>query len=773
VIVSGDDNAIPVLGYSFTGSFTSQNVPPNFRKWLEEYQDQIRYIRIKPELVPSEVKNEWTILSEGSSETSFKSSGAVPPLLTTTWSQSPFYNDLCPYDTETDSKSVSGCVATAMAQIMKYWNYPETGSGFHSYNHAVFGTLSANFGSIQYNWEEMPKNVTIENKAVATLIYHCGISVNMNYSGSSSGAYQIIGESPDENCSENAYKKYFGYDSALKGYFRDNFSTSEWIKKLKNNLDLEMPIEYGGIGAGGGHAFVCDGYDSNEFFHFNWGWGGYNDGYFAIDALNPSSTGTGGGSGGYNYSQVAIFGIKPPAQQKNYDLELYANIVISENPLFFGSTFTIQTDIANFGNNEFSGDFCVAIFDKDLNFIDYAEIIENATLGGGMHFTHGLSFSNTGSVNMVPGDYFAGVFYRPPGGEWKKVGNGSYNNYLEFEVYYVNDIELYSDLNINTEGYITQDQPFTITANILNDGKSTFTGDVEVSLYDLNGDFAATIETLTDASLEAGYYYENVEFSTGGVSIDPGTYLLALFHKPDGGDWTLSGSSYYSNQIKIIVKQAPYIADIYENNDLENEAYILDLNFQENTANVNTEGSNCHVGNDIDYYKILLEEGYNYSITAKVHDSYSGDNQQGYTNDVLWSFNAHGYWSEVYDDVMPGTIEVTNGEEVLFGVAPYFEGETGTYLLDILSRRTKVVSTELNEIINISVYPNPAKDVLNIEGTHPIRRLQIFDAKGSLMISTKEITDRVSLDISNLSEGIYFLHITQDNTKTIQKIIKQ
>jgi hypothetical protein len=772
IVVSGDDEATPILGYSLANNMDVTRMPDNFRKWMEGYKSQIRYRRSNPQGVSREIEDQWELLIAGKSGNEMKSSTAVGPLITTRWSQSPYYNDLCPYDPEYGENSVTGCVATAMAQIMKYWNYPETGNGFHSYNHSNFGIISANFGSTRYDWGAMTNDVLGENPAVATLMFHCGVSVDMNYSANSSGAYVVSDESPVEHCAEYAFREYFSYAKSLKGVVRENYTTSAWIDLLKTELEAGRPIEYAGFGSGGGHAFVCDGVDPNDFFHFNWGWGGYYDGYFVIDALDPSGTGTGGGSGGYNSGHQAIIGIMPPEGGVTVsNLALFDDLTISDNPLFFLDPFSIHTDIANFGTAVFSGDFGAAVFDDDYNFVEFAGITEGETLEVGYHYTDGLTFSNPGSLNMLPGDYYAGAFYRPTGGNWIAVDDGSYSNLLSFSVYYSSDIELYKDFIISTGSVITQNEPFTVTADILNDGTSAFVGDFSIDLYDMEGAYAANVGERKSDSLQPGYYYSEVVFTTGGVSIDPGTYLLALLHKPDGGDWTLSGSSYFSNPVKIIVREAPLYPDMYEDND--SIPYMFTLNFSDNSAAINSEGSNSHVGTDIDLYGMWLEEGFDYNFTARVHDSYNSGNQEVYTNDVLWLYYANDELSDIFDDVMPGSVEVPGGGLVLFGVAPYFEGETGTYLLEVHVNRTVAVSARDSEENRLKIYPNPASDLITIEGTDIITRLELFDVKGRMIRSADTNSTGTSLDISNLSGGTYFLHVTQQDHTTVHKIEKQ
>jgi hypothetical protein len=318
-------------------------------KWLEGYKSQIREIIDDRIPASDEITEEWQNLSTGYfANSSFKVVSGVNPLMQTLWNQAPYYNDLCP------GGSVTGCVATAMAQIMKYWNYPATGSGFHSYNHETYGTLSANFGSTSYLWSSMPNSVNSVNTAVAELMYQVGVSVDMSYSPEVSGAYVITAQSPVTNCSEYALKTYFGYKNTLQGVQRINYDEKQWISLMKTEINAKRPILYAGFGSGGGHCFVADGYDGNEFIHFNWGWGGAFDGFFQINALNPSGTGTGGGTGGYNSGHQAVIGIEPPAGNQTFNLALYNYVTPSASVISYGQPFSVSTNIVNNGTSTFN-----------------------------------------------------------------------------------------------------------------------------------------------------------------------------------------------------------------------------------------------------------------------------------------------------------------------------------------------------------------------------------------------------------------------------------
>ncbi len=764
ILVSGDDIASPVLGYTFSGSFDIENLPYNFQKWIEGYKKQISFA-IENEMEASQaVEDMWRSLIEGDFE--FETERRLNPLCTTTWNQTPYYNAMCP------GGSVTGCVATAMAQVMKYWNHPAQGTGMHSYNHDVYGTLSVNFGATTYEWSQMPNSISSNNNAVATLNYHCGVSVDMGYSPNESGAWVVEDDSPV--CAESAFKNYFGYSNSLHGEKRENYSTTQWVQMMYSDLDAGRPLVYAGFGGGGGHCFVADGYNSGDFFHFNWGWGGSYDGYFHIDALDPGGTGTGGGTGGYNTGHQAIFGMIPETTTSNYDLSLYDNLTVSPGSISMGDAFSVQAVVGNFGANDFNGEFAAFVFDANNNAIDNVSIVSDNLLAG---YYNTYTFSTGGMTTLLPGSYTISVYYRTSGDNWIQVGDGSYNNSVALTVQNESDIELYSSWNISCGTTITQGQPFDVIIDIANYGNSTFYGSFDVSLYDLDGYFVETIATLSGAALDPNNFYDDLMFSTYGVSLEPGTYLMAAQHQPEFGSWTLTGSSNYPNPIQVIVMAEGEQADVYEPNDIEGNATNLSVNFVGNNASVLTTGSNSDNGSDYDYYYVNLPSGYDYTITARAHDSYNSGNGQYYTNDILWSFNAGFIWSMAYDDVMFGNITVNNGGMVKFLAAPYFLGETGTYLLDIQIVRTPLGIDDFSVVSDIDIYPNPVKENLNISfsAESTVNSIQIMDISGSkVKVIDNPVKDGgiYTIPVYDIESGTYIVSISTEEKVHHQKFIK-
>lgn len=307
VVVSGDDVARPVLAWSTT-SPVDEELHSSVREWLQGYEDQIERRVENGGLGTTNAS--WRAESDADPLTT------TGPLMSTTWNQGQYYNDSTP--TDMGVHCYTGCVATAAAQVMKYWNWPATGRGSHTYY--AFGDQTANFGATSYAWSQMPDALTAVSSAaqvaaVAQLMYHVGVAVEMQYGTDESGAYDVSYGHLNSS-SENALKQYFRYSNRVRSLSRGAYSQQEWFDVIQNEIDSLRPVLYGGMSVTGGHAFVCDGYDSQQRLHINWGWGGAYDGYFFCDALEPGGSGIGGNSEhSYSMDQSIIVGIVPDSNE--------------------------------------------------------------------------------------------------------------------------------------------------------------------------------------------------------------------------------------------------------------------------------------------------------------------------------------------------------------------------------------------------------------------------------------------------------------------------
>ena len=289
VIVSADDRFRPIVGYSDEGTFDTENMSPE----LAFYLDKIIEARTSPNAVIFDnTPQEWQSVMATGKLLSRNRGRGVDYLVATKWNQDSPYNLYAPEATNgPGGRCYAGCVATAMSQIMKYWDHPEHGTGSHTYNAGgwwgpSYPNLSANFGATYYDWGNMPVKINSGSpqeqiEAVATLMYHCGVAVNMGFAYNGSGANSE--DVPD------AIQQYFSYSSHAELKHRESYTLVQWQNKLKESFDIGWPVYYSGYSDEGGHAFVCDGYDDDDLFHYNWGWGGTNDGWFVIDEIDYAS----------------------------------------------------------------------------------------------------------------------------------------------------------------------------------------------------------------------------------------------------------------------------------------------------------------------------------------------------------------------------------------------------------------------------------------------------------------------------------------------------
>jgi len=370
VIVAGDDAVRPVLGYSNHGNYDENHLPPNFAYWMDYLQKQIEYAKEQNLPQSDAIKAEWEAYSTGNISYSTSSAG---PLVKTTWSQGAPYWNLCP--PSDGQQTVTGCVATAMAQIMKYHNWPTKGSGqsvAYQTKTLKINIPSVDFANTSYDWNNMLPSYSsgatdLQEKAVATLMYHCGVSVQMDYDlgGSNANSYAV----------PSALTTYFGYDKSVQLRKREFFDDASWEAMLKKQIDAGLPVYYSGNGGSGGHSFVCDGYNGG-MFHFNWGWGGYCDDWYVTTALDPGPGGIGAGIGLFNDGQSIIIDIKPDAGGvATYEMGLYNKFSTGLTSALPGTNFTVSANFQNIGQAAFpGGSYEIALVDGNDRIVEIAGI---------------------------------------------------------------------------------------------------------------------------------------------------------------------------------------------------------------------------------------------------------------------------------------------------------------------------------------------------------------------------------------------------------------
>lgn len=334
IVTAGDDCVNSVLGYTNSGSFNGEDIPEGLRWLLSNYAFQIKS----------------SILQKAKKTEAVDSYSDIEPLLSSKWNQGYPFNNLCPIGSD-GNRCPSGCIATAMAQILYYYRWPQHGNGYHSYVCNINGNadeateLYADFDNTIYQWDKMQDSYSSaqsdeSNMAVATLMYHCGVSLDMQYKDG--------GSSPTSNKEPEALKKYFRYKADVKSL--RHVSDEDFVKIVYNEVAHQRPVFVCGKAkdnSNGAHAFVCDGYKNGGYFHFNWGWSGKYDGYFLLTLMTPSENWDFSGD---HYIVYNIVPYKGEIVTGTYKIELteagqLGNIIQSDESALYSESMKIKGDM--------------------------------------------------------------------------------------------------------------------------------------------------------------------------------------------------------------------------------------------------------------------------------------------------------------------------------------------------------------------------------------------------------------------------------------------
>ena len=399
ILVSGDDITAPIIGYSDETQFDKDNIPAGLREMLAYYTNVIEWARKQD--IPSGKKGlkAFTPVERDKRH-------PIAPIVRTKWDQGYPYNIDCPSPgTSNDRESFTGCVATAMAQAIavyrhpnkitkqipgyknnKHWDYPNK-------NRGPLPPTTFDWANIKDRYTGHESKNSPEAKAIANLMHYCGRSVKMNYGGESVGGSGALSSDVAE-----ALKNYFGYNSNVRCVDMSNYSADKWEALLYRELAQASPIVLSGSSSSGGHAFICDGYDSLDYFHINWGWGGMSDGYFKLVLLDPDSLGSGGGTAhdGFASDQDAVIGIRPAGVDGNDELpdqdsKSYYKLKVEDYNIDLEHS-SITFVIKNEGREEFAQDLTLKKkYDKKFESNAFAVIRPGETKEVSLSFANGNS----------------------------------------------------------------------------------------------------------------------------------------------------------------------------------------------------------------------------------------------------------------------------------------------------------------------------------------------------------------------------------------------
>ncbi|MBQ7443525.1 MAG: C10 family peptidase [Bacteroidaceae bacterium] len=527
VIVSADDQTDPVLGYTDAGDFDYAALPDNMRSWLDDCEAQLMDLR-RVSLTGADGRARAPRRAAA-----VPTHPAIPALMTSKWNQGSPYNNECPLYTD-NKRCVTGCVATAMAQVMYYQrakSVAATTKAIPSYNTGEMQVKGIAKGA-PLDWDNMRDDggsTAAQHLAVAQLMHYCGVSVEMGYTSSSSGAYSsMVGD---------ALKNYFGYGSSVQYVGRYGYSNIEWDALLYNELAHDRPLYLSGANSQAGHAFVCDGYDGKRNFHINWGWGGQSDGYYLLSKLTPGSQGIGGSSDGYNDYQEAVIGIVPA----NY----------SKKAIPFSDTSLKR--------------LCVAAWDTDGDGeVTYGEAAKVTDLGTAFRGTRIKTFNelvNCTKLATIPADAFAGcvsltAITLPEA--VRTIGSRAFAECRNLKTLRMPDtvaeigdsafagckaltaigIAAASRIEPNTFEGCAALTAFTVPATVVAIGDRAFAGCTRIKTFDL--------ETTNPAAVEFGQQlFDGVDLSAATLNVPAGTRA----YYADDPQWSLFGNFYEVRQV--------------------------------------------------------------------------------------------------------------------------------------------------------------------------------------------------------------------------------
>ena len=587
VIVAADDNCSPILGYSDESNFDPANIPVQLKEMLQGYTNQINYVIANNKAASLNIKNTWQQLIVPPVNPLAKAPGAHvmrTPLIQTLWDQSPYYNNSCPYDNVNSARTLTGCVATAIAQVMRYWTYPVKGIGSHLYTpatNAYLGQQVAFFDAVNYDWTNMPVSLSASStasqvSAVAVLMKQLGVSVNMDYGVSASSSSAVgFGQT-----GEFALRAYFGYGSTL-GVHRSNYTDADWISLLEKEIDSARPVIYQGDKAPNvdGHAFIADAYDANNLFHINWGWGGSFNGFFAVNSLNPSTN-------NFNADNAAVIRIKPnslttptvsnftPATADSgtavtitgTDFTGVTDVSfggISASSFIVNSTTSITAVVGNGSNGSVSvttsgGTASIAGFTYQIQPTSISSFAP-ATGGTGTIITiTGSRFNNVTGVTIggVAATYYT---VNSSTSITAIVGTGAASGSVSVAtaknssasksgfIYSVSTsgLHTFSQSPVADPNPLIQGQYATlITCGFINLNPSTFSGSIRMVLYNANNQ-QIIYKDLVDPSGSLGQYINHSNVGVGNllITVPPGNYNLAVEDSANGsGAWKITNT---------------------------------------------------------------------------------------------------------------------------------------------------------------------------------------------------------------------------------------
>ena len=577
VIVSGDDRTEEILGYCPQGNFSWEEIPENMRAWLNGYAEQVAYLDMGYSAYVS----------------SSQPRPAIEPLISTQWNQMTPYNNQCPlYDGQ---RTITGCTATAMAQIMNYHQWPKTAPAIPAYSTEHLGLSVEELPGTTFAWESMKDTYSTmetgaEADAVAELMRYCGQALKSDYTPNLTLAFDIV--------AVDAFYEYFNYDPGIAFFSLNGFCISEWEDIIYAEMSQRRPIMHLGQSLDGGHAFICDGYDGNGMFHFNWGWGGMYDGYFRLTLLNPPTGGAGSGSAdGYTADQEIIIGIQPPTGTSA------TSGMYTINEIGFHQN-TIFCSVMNYQHSDINGNMGAALTDQNGNILEILKDCGESKLNTWESQVYFLDLED--EVSLPQGEHNIAFVFKPSGSdEWMRLR--PYDRYFTISIDASGNAEnilIHPDmkgyLNLTCENKAVKDVKCTATLSVQNEGE-----EMNRTFYLFASPASATtVETFSSYAVVLLKEGEKADYELSFTPESSEPYRLWVTLSPDGNSPLLSTT--------IEVAEVP----MYPSN-LSLVSCVPDPETLEVTANIYNASSDPYYRGVVAYlYENLYNDGLVYRTDA-------------------------------------------------------------------------------------------------------------------------------------------------------------
>ncbi len=724
LVVSADDSGAPLLGYADSGKFDPDSMPRALEAWLRGYAEQI-YHGAQQGLKYREVvsRGAWA---------------EIAPKLTTKWDQTPPYNNLCPM--ENGVRTYTGCVATAMAQVMNYHKWPASGTGSNSYTWNG-ETLSMDFSAVTFDWNSMAADYSgasvteTQKNAVATLMKACGYAVSMDYGTAESSASSLD--------MITALVSNFGYSKGGGWAQRCFYTTDEWEELVYDQLSTSGPVLYDGESGTGGHQFVCDGYNGDGYFHINWGWSGMSDGYFLLSALDPESQGAGGSTSGFNFYQGIALNVSPAKSTDKITPMMccYGNFGTEASAYSLGSMAKFNVSdksggagFFNFGATEISGTLGVKIVAANGGRTIHVSGPKADKVAPGAGFT---AFTVVLPQSLAAGTYYVTPTFQMTGsGVWSEMrGLLSGVSTLRMTVSGNNTTFAavapnltVSDVKFETPLYV--DTKFKLSFAATNSGDKDYYGALTAALYDGETEVAKATDNVT-VDLKPGekgtLEYVGSFPSTSGVKVGP-IYTMKLVDGTTG--------DVVASLANVTFRAKPSASVSVSGFAIVGSTTVTD------PKSITFSGTlSCASGYFADQLNLALfgtQSSYSIASTATDVIFLKGGESVKFTVEIDFS-------------------QATSGEK--YAAAMFYNGRQITNPVVF----TVSTNSALEEVMasgnsgDLKIYPNPAESYVTLTAERSIAGVAVYSMSGAIVKQQEGDGNELTVDVSGLAPGVYIV----------------